>query len=237
MASRIQRVEDRLLQFCLIGAAITSVGLNIVGVDARWYAPGIFMALYGMFRILTEMHERDLGVESTFYRTNSEFYAATQKRMQVAKSHIWVHVRTIPPPGFESAEANSYFKYTVDWARRNPDREFRRIFGAADSGPMAAWLARHHEETREIRNYRVCVVPFHGKVDEINLAIVDDSAVFLAVSGDGNSMTGHSLETPDAVHAFREYYLQKWNTGESLEEYVRRTREGGLSSDLSSRTR
>jgi hypothetical protein len=223
MPLRIQRVEDRLVEACLIGAAVTSVGLNIIGVDAKWYAPGIFMALYGIFRMLTDMHERVTGLEVSFYRSNSEFYASTQRRMQVAKSHIWTtYVRTIPPPGFESAEANSYFQYTVDWARKNPDREFRRIVGAPDSGPMATWLIQHCEETRDIKNYRVCVVPFYGKVDEINLAIIDDNAVFLAVSGDGNSMIGHSMETPDAVHAFREYYLQKWNSGEALEAYVSR---------------
>jgi hypothetical protein len=219
----LQKVEDRLIEASLIIAAVTSVALNIVGVDVKWYIPGIFLALYGIFRMLEDMHERAPGIKTFFYRNKAEFYAATQKQLRTAQSHIWVtYTGADPPPGSDSAEAGSYFQYTVEWARRHPDCEFRRVVGAADSGPMAAWLGRHRQDTESIKNYKVRVVPSQGRIDEIGVAIIDDKMVTLAISGDGSSMTGHSLETPEAIRAFREYYIQKWENAESLDEYIQR---------------
>jgi hypothetical protein len=60
---------------------------------------------------------------------------------------------------------------------------------------MAAWLGRHRQDTESIKNYKVRVVPSQGRIDEIGVAIIDDKMVTLAISGDGSSMTGHSLET------------------------------------------
>jgi hypothetical protein len=143
--------------------------------------------------------------------------------MQSATTHIWVtYVRLIPPPGFESPEADSYFRYGIEWARKNPDREFRRIVGAESSGPLSEWLIRHYEDVKSIKNYSVHVTPFSGPVDGINFSIIDNSVVFLALSGDGNRLTGHSFDTPGAVAAFREYFLQWWDRSEKLEDYVSR---------------
>jgi hypothetical protein len=211
----------------LIGAVITSIILGVINVSVRWYIPGIFMAMYLIYQTLIGTRPSRTGLESSFYGSNSEFYSSTQRRMQSATRHIWVtYVRLVPPPGFESPEADSYFKYGLAWARQNRDRELRRIVGAPDQGPVAEWLVRHYSETKDIGNYLVRVSPFSGPVDGINIAIIDDRAVFIALSGEGNRLTGHSLDTPEAVHAFREYFLQWWDSCERLEDYTRRISSG-----------
>jgi hypothetical protein len=223
----IQRVEGLVFRAFLIGAVITSVILDLLNVDVKWYVPAIFMAMYLIYQTLIGMRLREPGLESTFYGSNSEFYSSTQRKMQSATRHIWVtYVRLVPPPGFESPEADSYFKYGIAWARQNRDREFRRIVGAPDGGPVSAWLVQHYEETKSVGNYLVRVSPFSGPVDGINIAIIDDRAVFIALSGEGNRLTGHSLETAEAVHAFREYFLQWWDSCEKLEDYVQRIEAG-----------
>jgi len=159
----LQSIEDRLIEISLVGAAITSVALNIVGVDVKWYIPGIFLALYGIFRTLAQEGHEGTGLETHFYINYAVFYAAAQKQMNEARSHIWVtYTRNSPPPEHDSAEASSYFRYTVDWARRNPDREFRRIMTVTESAAMKAWLRTHHRETNDIANYKVRVVPSAG---------------------------------------------------------------------------
>jgi hypothetical protein len=221
-ALTFQKAEDRLVEVCLIGAVATSIILTAIGLDVKWYIPGIFLALYGIFKTLVDMREtREPGIESVSYPNSSQFYKAAMRRFQEAENSAWVtYTRTIPPCVLDSAEADSYFQYTVDWARRHPDREFRRIVQAVGSEPMAAWLAEHYEVTKEIRNYKVRVVPAYGPVDEIGLAIFDDKVVMLAVSVDGSRMTGHSIQTPAAIAAFREYYIHKWANAESLADYI-----------------
>lgn len=220
----VKLVEDWMLQAFLVGAVATSIILSVLGVDEKWYIPAIFAVLYIIYRQISDVSNRTAaGVESTFYGSNSEFYSSTQRRMQSATTHIWVtYVRLVPPPGFESPEADSYFRYGIEWARKNPDREFRRIVGAENSGPLSEWLVKHYKDVRSIKNYSVHVTPFSGPVDGINFAIIDNSVAFLALSGEGNRLTGHSFDTPDAVAAFREYFLQWWDRSEKLEDYVSR---------------
>ena len=219
-----RKVEDRLVEVCLIGAAVTSVILDVIGVNVKWYIPGIFLALYGIFRTLADIREtREPGIESVTYRDNSKFYAAALGLFHAAENYAWVtYTRRMPPSDLDSAEAASYFQYALEWARRHPDREFRRIFSAPDSGPMAAWLVGHQADTNLIKNYMAKVVPTYGPVDEIGLAIFDDKVVMLAVSVVGTRMTGHRIQTPAAITAFRKYYIQKWDNAEDLDAYVRR---------------
>jgi hypothetical protein len=225
----LQSLEDKLTTGLLVGAAVASVvtnvvgsiASNVVGFDAKWYLPVIFLALYGIFRRVADAPS---GVTATFYRNNNEFYASSQRRMQSAQSYIWVtYVRLVPPPGFDSPEARSYFQYCLDWARRNPDREFRRMVGAPTNAEMRAWLRQHHADTKSIKNYLVRVMPSAGEVDTVNVGIIDGKVVFLTLSEEGHqNMTGHSIEIPESVQAFKEYYLRLWSAAEPLESYVSR---------------
>jgi hypothetical protein len=160
-----RKVEDRLVEVSLIGAVVTSIILNVIGIDARWYIPGIFLALYGIFQSVADIREkRERGIESAFYRNIQEFYAAAQRQIQEAKDYVWAtYTRTAPPTAFESAEANSYFQYTVDWARWHPDREFRRIIGAPETAAMAAWLNQHRQDTKAIKTTRYASSPPMGE--------------------------------------------------------------------------
>jgi hypothetical protein len=218
----LQSLEDRLTEGFLIGAVVASIVLNIVGLDPKWYLPAIFLALYGIFRMVATQYKQS-AVTSAFYPNTSEFYASMQRRMQSAQSYIWAtYVRLVPPPGFNSAEANSYFQYGLDWARRNPDREFGRIVAAPAGNEMRTWLLQHHADTKSINNYLVRVVPYVGRIDGINMAVIDDKIVFLALSGEGQRMTGHSIETSGLVQAFKEYYITWWDVAEPLESFVSR---------------
>ena len=87
---------------------------------------------------------------------------------------------------------------------------------------MAAWLINHHAETKDVKNYKIRVEHFTGNVDQIGISIIDNRLVYLALSGDGTSMTGHKLETPEAIQAFREHFLQRWANSEPIEDYARR---------------
>ncbi len=229
-ALTFRKIEDRLLEICLIGAVATSIILTAVGIDVKWFVPGIFLAQYGIFRILADMREmRTAGIESASYPNSSEFYKAAQGRFQEAKNTVWVtYTRMTTPPELKSAEAESYFRYTLNWARLHPDREFRRIIYAADLVAMAAWLTEHREDTKDISNYKAKVVKTYGPVAEIGLAIFDDEMVMLAVCAEGGPMTGHSIREPAAVHAFREYYIHKWENAETLDDYVSRLNHGHL---------
>jgi hypothetical protein len=85
---------------------------------------------------------------------------------------------------------------------------------------MLDWLREHHEETKTAGNYKVRVIPAPGPVTDISFAIIDCRKVILAISGDGTSMMVYFFEAEDAVRAFREHYIQKWEHAKDLSEYL-----------------
>jgi hypothetical protein len=219
-SSSLRSLEERLILGSLVVAAATSVVLNFVGIDPKWYVPGMFVALYAILRAVGDLREEAPRTEQMLYHTVSVFYSDAIRRMRAAESHIWVtQVRRVPPESGSTEDA-SYFRGTIEWAQKHPDREFRRIIGVSNSESIAAWLKQHHEETENVRNYKVRIIPLSGMNDEIGIAIIDQKTVRLALSGDGTSMMEHVLKAPEAIRTFREYYIQKWEQAETIPEYL-----------------
>ncbi len=223
----VQRYENRLVQVFLAGAAVTSVALNVYGdVDPKWYLPGVFMALYATYRKLDDIPDMKPGVETTVYRNSAEYYIGLQQRVQRAKESVWMtYMRASPPPGSGSPEAEAYFNYTLQWAKGHPDREFRRIFAAAETGPMADWLIGHHQQVRDVENYRPRVLLNALKIDSLSAGIFDTSEVVLVLTMDGNRLTGHTFDRAETVGNFRDWYQAMWYAAEPLEAFVRRVQE------------
>jgi hypothetical protein len=221
-SSGVQRAEGYLVQVFLVGAVITSVILNIVGVDPKWYLPGVFMALYGIYKKLDDIQPpADLMTSS--YTSSGEYYTALQGKVQQASESVWMtYMRAAPPPGYGLPEADAYFRFTVDWARAHPGREFRRIFAASDDGPMAEWLLAHHAEHGSLANYQPRVLATVSKVDMMSVGIFDAREVILVLTGDGNSLTGHTLANAHTVRTFREWYVALWNAADPLDDFVER---------------
>ena len=201
-------------------AALTAVVLNFIGLDPKWYVPGIFLALYAILRAVTEMRARNPGVESITYRTLSDFYADIYKWFKAAESQMWVtYTRPVAPES--PSEMDRYVRSTVEWAKNHPEREFRRMITVPASGCLTAWLLQLHEEAKTIGNYRVRVVPGSGPGDDFNLAIIDHRTALLAISADGTNITLCTIDAPEAVRICRESYIRRWEQAEPLSEYLR----------------
>jgi hypothetical protein len=218
-----QRLEDRLLQVFLLLAVLGSILGNIFDIDPGWQIPLVFAALYAILRVVSQLRDQDGQLTFVYYKNNSEFYSSVQRIMQRAEETVSVtYLRLLPPPGFHSPEADSYFQYGLKWARGDSHKEFRRIFGVPPGGAMLEWLRTHHAETRSIPNYSVRVIPWSLGVDGLNVALIDDKTVFLALTGEGQQMRGLSFGTPEAIGYFTEYYNRLWSGAEPLASFVAR---------------
>ncbi len=86
---------------------------------------------------------------------------------------------------------------------------------------MRQWARLHCDETSRIPNYEARVVEWSVKVDALNMAVIDDSTVFLAFSGETEqAMRGLGLRNKDAVTYFNVYYNQMWAAATPLREYL-----------------
>ncbi len=225
----LRSLEQRALFVALLFVVAGSVVANVFAWDAKWQIPLIYAALYAILAVALEIRENQTPPTSTYYRTSDEFFDSLRRHVQGAERRVYSsYVRRTPPPSFQSPAVRRYYETILDWTRRNPGSSYHRVMGVPAAEPhktaMEDWLSSHHQETRGIHNYHVRVVVTDIGVDAVNLAVVDDKAVFLLLTADGSFMSGHSLETAEAVTSFRDYYSAWWASAEPLETYLQRAR-------------
>lgn len=221
-----QALESSVLRYCLLAAAAWSVVSNLLDLDSRWHAPLIFLGLYAVLRAIEELQRDQKDGKATPLNHNAEFYPMMERATMESTSHISVtYMRTYPPPHFQSAEFDDYFKSLERWARRNPNRQLRRVIGAPSTGSMDGWIVSHHKDTVSLRNYAARVVPCSSSYDCLNMAIFDDRRCVVAITGSGHEVRGVAIDDPTVARSFSEYHSSLWAQGEPLEVYADRLRK------------
>ncbi|MFC8670926.1 hypothetical protein [Streptomyces sp. NPDC057199] len=224
----LQSVEQKLLLLALLFVIGGSIVANLFAWDVKWQIPLIYAVLYVLLSGVIEIRDHQTPAASTHYRTSDEFFLSFARLVRTAERHVYTsYVRNTPPQSFQSPAARQYFSTAADWTRSNPGASFHRIIGVPAQEPgqsaMRQWLREHYEEMDGLGNYHARVVTTNSGVDAVNMAIIDDTSVLLLLTADGSFMSGHSLETAEAVNSFRDYYRSWWASAEPLENYAQRT--------------
>ncbi|MFD8220832.1 helix-turn-helix domain-containing protein [Streptomyces sp. NPDC059697] len=164
-----------------------------------------------------------------WYRNNREFYEAACTRVQQARSEIRVtYTRRYPPTQYTTRASADYFKAILDWASEDSDdeRSVRRIIGIpeCDGQPdsdMFSWARQHYTDSKHILTYEANVLRWTAAADGLNMALIDDSVVFLAFSGGPRQkLNGLSIEDPTFMTYFAAYFDQLWAALQPLGTYL-----------------
>ncbi|MGW1902656.1 helix-turn-helix domain-containing protein [Streptomyces hirsutus] len=164
-----------------------------------------------------------------WYRNNREFYEAAGERARQARSEIRVtYTRRYPPTQYTTPASAAYFKAILDWAGEDSDdeRSVRRIIGVPErdgrpDADMFAWARQHYDDTRHILTYEASVLRWTAAADGLNMALIDDSVVFLAFSGGPRQkLNGLSIEDPTFMTYFAAYFDQLWAALTPLGTYL-----------------
>ncbi|MEU7560307.1 helix-turn-helix domain-containing protein [Streptomyces eurythermus] len=172
---------------------------------------------------------QDALLAAHWYRNNREFYEAASARARQARSEIRVtYTRRYPPTQYTTPASAQYFRTILDWASEDSDdeRSVRRIIGIPErdgvpDSDMLSWARRHHEESKHILTYEAGVLRWTAAADGLNMALIDDSVVFLAFSGGPRQkLNGFSVEDPTFMSYFAAYFDQLWAALQPLEKYL-----------------
>ncbi|MER7968005.1 helix-turn-helix domain-containing protein [Streptomyces sp. NPDC096080] len=164
-----------------------------------------------------------------WYRNNRQFYEAASARIKQARSEIRVtYTRRFPPTQYTTRASGEYFRTILDWAGEDSDdeRSVRRIIGIPEREgtpdcDMLAWARQHYEDSKDLLNYEANVLRWTAAADGLNMALIDDSAVFLAFSGGPRQrLNGFSVEDPTFMTYFAAYFDQLWAALEPLGTYL-----------------
>ncbi|MFF7368603.1 helix-turn-helix domain-containing protein [Streptomyces tricolor] len=164
-----------------------------------------------------------------WYRDNREFYEAASARVRQARSEIRVtYTRRYPPTQYTTRASAEYFRTILNWAGQDSDdeRSVRRIIGIPERAgrpdrDMLSWVRQHHDDSRHILNYEASVLRWTAAADGLNMALIDDSVVFLAFSGGPRQrLNGFSVEDRTFMTYFAAYFEQLWATLQPLGAYL-----------------
>ncbi|MFJ8547346.1 helix-turn-helix domain-containing protein [Streptomyces sp. NPDC093586] len=164
-----------------------------------------------------------------WYRDNREFYEAAAARARQARSEIRVtYTRRYPPTQYTTRASAEYFQTIVDWASEESDdeRSVRRIIGIPERNglpdrDMFSWARQHYDDSKHILNYEANVLRWTAAADGLNMALIDDSVVFLAFSGGPRQrLNGFSVEDPTFMTYFAAYFDQLWAALQPLGTYL-----------------
>jgi hypothetical protein len=244
----LESLEYFFLFAGLIAAVFFSLAAAIWRIPIAWLLPGIFLALYMILRVLVPLRNAEpklrdfrnqivalrdqldalqicLGAAPVQYHLdNNEFYGnLTERIMHNARHKLDVtYLRRIPPTAFTQEKSKRYFQSILDWANQEQARCVRRII-AVHGDEMRRWAYSHWQETRKISNYEARVIEYEGKLEMLNIALIDERFVYLAFSGSTNqSMSGLSIDDKRACQYFAHYYDQNWANAEPLEQWASR---------------
>ncbi|MFC4611555.1 helix-turn-helix domain-containing protein [Streptomyces maoxianensis] len=171
----------------------------------------------------------DAMLAARWYRNNREFYEAASERVRQARSEIRVtYTRRYPPTQYTTRASAEYFEAILEWAAQDSDDErcVRRIIGVPEHDGVAdrdmlAWARQHHEASKHILSYEANVLRWTAAADGLNMALIDDSAVFLAFSGGPRQkLNGFSVEDPTFMSYFAAYFEQLWAALQPLGTYL-----------------
>ncbi|WP_158706308.1 MULTISPECIES: helix-turn-helix domain-containing protein [Streptomyces] len=171
----------------------------------------------------------DALLAATWYRSNPEFYSAAARSVRSARSEIRVtYTRRYPPDQYTTKASADYFADILAWAREDTEdqRSVRRIIGIPETDgvpdkDVLAWARRHREETGDILNYEAGVLRWTAAADGLNMALIDDSVVFLAFSGGSRQkLNGFSVQDRTYMSYFAAYFEQLWTPLQPLGTYL-----------------
>ncbi|GAB2750925.1 helix-turn-helix domain-containing protein [Streptomyces bullii] len=159
------------------------------------------------------------------------FYRAAADGILRARSEIRLtYVRLHPPGQWGAAEAETYYRTVLEWARNHSAKSasVRRVIGVPEVGgvPKAAnlaWLREHQAEIADIYAYEARVMPWAASFGWYNMGLIDDAVSYLSFSGVGRQqLKGFSVEGGVFLRYFAASFDQAWGALEPLDVYLAR---------------
>ena len=151
------------------------------------------------------------------FRTYPEFYRALNSAVLSAESSLRLtHIREHPPSAFRME--NSYFSDVEKWALDHPECSVQRVI-ALNNPAMAQWAESLVETEKNVPNFHARACEWAAAFPMINMAILDEAEVYLALSGENPERTaGLVMIDREVGRYFVDYYENLWHNSLALEK-------------------
>lgn len=231
----VTSTEDKFLVVALIVLLLVSLAIPVyeevtgVTVPASWNTPVVLFALYAIVRLVGSLPEIKTDVRFLREVANvrvqrmpnaREFFDNLDKALDEATSTLdLTHVRDTPPSEFGQG-TGAFFARVVEWCGVE-GRSVRRII-AVRSPAMYEWARELEAATANFPQFKVRVIDWAIPAPAMNMAIIDEKAVYLALTGSTIERTrGLGIEDETATQYFRDYYDNLWGASVDLKRWLK----------------
>lgn len=227
--------EDRLLVVILGVLFVVSVGIPVyeevfgTRVPASWNAPVVLLALFAIIRLVGPLPQigkdvrylreiADVGVQRM--PTVKDFYDSLMDGLAKAETTLdLTHIRDHPPADFGPG-ASEFFTRLVDWCMTEQGRSIRRIISVRNVA-MYEWALALAEQVADLPQFEIRVIDWAPRAPALNMAIIDERAVYLALTGSTITRTrGLGIEDQKTAQYFRDYYETLWGSSTDLQDWL-----------------
>ncbi len=239
MKRLFESTQNRVLLAVLVGLGIFSVAAPVVeGFTGKPLPTSvstavILAALYTVVSLVGSVPE--IGRDVRFLREAADvsvqrmsnvtdFYHNLERAVDKATASLdLTHIRKHPPSDFGEG-ASAFFDRLLDWCSSADGRSIRRVISVRNPA-MYEWARQLADETKGYPQFQVRVIEWVTDAPALNMAIVDEKAVYLALTGPTVERTrglGIEDKTGTAASYFGDYYENLWNCATDLDEWLAR---------------
>lgn len=223
-------LENRILLGVLTCLLIISAVGSVIKIGIQWQIPLIYVALFVIIRLLIPVAEINMDVKSlrelsgspkvSSFTDVAALYENLRHALSSAESTVdTTHIRDTAPSHIKG-QSKGWFEATVEWSQGQPSRSLRRIISVRNQA-MLEWANELRQLADSIPNFQIRVVDWNVDAPAINVILVDDSIVFIVITGEVFERTkGIAIEDKAVVNYFYQYYDKLWNSAQPVGEYL-----------------
>lgn len=243
MSGLFDKLEAKVIAGFLLALFVGSFGIAIAEqffdtqVTSAWNAPLVLLSLWLIVRLALLIPDIGTNVESIGRQVKSlvdaaeatpvekidtvtEFYDSLSRSVAKAQHTLdLTHIRDTPPADF-GPTAVGFFNEVFEWCAAHESRSVRRVI-AVPNPEMRAWAEQLREKTKELPRFEVRVLDWHSAAPAINFAVVDEKAVFTALTGAMAGRTrGFAVDDEAVSRSFMDYFENLWRNSDDLAAWL-----------------
>lgn len=209
-------------------AIINTYFASFVSVPDNWFVSAIFVALLFIVEDLRQVNQieekldnmmNEAGWSQTIvFPSYEEFYDSLNRSVGQADSSLYLtHVRNQSPEDFDAESTRNYFSKLEDWCEQNPSGQIKRVTTLSNK-KMVEWGEELSERTSNTNNFYVKVCDWRLDFPFINLAIIDEEIVYIALTADtAQETTGVRIHDKEVAESFVNYFNYMWMNSDDID--------------------
>lgn len=157
--------------------------------------------------------------QNLVFPSYESFYDALNNSVEDANESLCLtHIRNESPDDFDAESTRNYFNKLEKWCEEHPSGQIKRVT-ALSNEKMVSWGDELSNRTKETDNFYVRVCDWELDFPFINLAIIDEKEVYIALTADtAQETTGVRIQDEKVANSFVKYFNHMWLKSNNIDE-------------------